>query len=327
MLKLHRVSKILTYVTGLRKALQQAPLIESSLSSTSNASAKTQQARHPDESVSLQQLVQDHVTGRQRMLVEFELPQSRFEFWSALETLGGPQSIFAYWAELRAQRKRELTTLLPSQPQLHAIPHLDRSSRSAQATSVQSIDLPDLDLARNTPCVSSAFEFPLSADHRLFVLIQYNALQGCMTNMSIILNLQGRPLEGWEDFYTEGLPTPPDNAPSSLHPTSLQKTVPHEAWVDIIPYAMMRDNILRDHENIDDDALCDDFLGGMHEGLSEVESRGLILWGDPWSEDGWEISEGFARKWSFFLKGCDSLVRSTNRWRETRGEERLVVEV
>jgi hypothetical protein len=90
---------------------------------------------------------------------------------------------------------------------------------------------------------------------------------------------------------------------------------------------MMRDNILRNQDNLDADALCDDFLGGMGEGLSEVQGRGMILWGEPWSEDGWEISEGFARKWSFLLKGCTDLIESTNRWREARGEERLVVEV
>jgi len=173
----------------------------------------------------------------------------------------------------------------------------------------------------------SVFEFSLSVDHKLFVLIQYNALQGAMTNMSILLHLYNRPLECWADYYTEDLPTPPDNAPTSLQFTYLQKTVSHESWIDIIPYAVMRDNILRNQDSLDTDALCDDFLGGMYEGLSEVQSRGMILLGESWSEDGWEISEGFARKWSFLLKGCGDLMESTNRWREVRGEDRLVVEV
>ena len=145
--------------------------------------------------------------------------------------------------------------------------------------------------------------------------------------MSILLHLNGHSLEGWADFYLEDLPPPSDTAPVSLRPTQLQKTISHETWVDILPYPAMRDNILINQDNMDVDALCEDFVGGMDEGVSEIESRGLILWGDPWREDGWEISEGFARKWSFLLKGCVGLLEATNKWREERGEERLVVEV
>jgi hypothetical protein len=68
-------------------------------------------------------------------------------------------------------------------------------------------------------------------------------------------------------------------------------------------------------------------MGGMYDGLSEVESRGMILWREPWSGDGWELSEGFVRKWEFLLKGCGNLMGSTNRWREARGEQKLVLGV
>jgi hypothetical protein len=144
--------------------------------------------------------------------------------------------------------------------------------------------------------------------------------------MATLLQLSGRPFEGWEDFYTNDLPLP-ETAPAALKPTILQKAVSHEVWIDVLPYPEMRDNIITHQDTIDVDGLCNDFVGGMYDGLSEVESRGLILWGEPWLEEGWEISEGFARKWTFLLKGCDNLVRSTNRWREARGEERLIVEV
>ena len=40
-----------------------------------------------------------------------------------------------------------------------------------------------------------------------------------------------------------------------------------------------------------------------------------------------QISEGFARKWAFLLKGCGDLIKSTNRWRKVRGEKRLIVEM
>jgi hypothetical protein len=53
----------------------------------------------------------------------------------------------------------------------------------------------------------------------------------------------------------------------------------------------------------------------------------MVLWGEPWCTTGWEISEGFARKWAFLLDGCNNLIESTNKWREARGDERLVIEV
>jgi hypothetical protein len=273
--------------------------------------------------MSLQKLVQDHVSGRQRMPIAFELAESRLAFWTAtLETLGEPLSIFAYWAELREQRKREiLSTLFSQNPPLalHLYALQSQNDPNNQASLVKCIQA-------FRQCTSS-FEFPLSVDHQLFTMIQYNALRGVMTNMSILLHLNGRPLEGWADLYTEDLPNPPDHAPPSLQPTYLQKIVKHESWVDIIPYPVMRDNILRNQDNLDADALCDDFLGGMYEGLGDVQNRGMILWGEPWSGDGWEISEGFARKWSFLLKGCEDLIKSTNRWRKARGEKRLIVEL
>jgi len=258
-----------------------------------------------DGGISLRQLIQDHVSGRRRVPVAFGLPQSREAFWAALETLDEPQSTFAYWAELRDYRKHEIMTALSCYNQSPILP----------------IDFPPSD---HYP---SDFDFPLSVDHQLFTLIQCNTLRGALTNMSILLHLNGRSLEGWSDFYTEDLPAPPDTAPPSLRPTYLQKTIPHESWVDILPYPAMRDNILLNQDDMDVDALCEDFVGGMEKGLSEVESRGLILWGEPWREDGWEISEGFARKWSFLLKGCAALIDATNKWRETRGEERLVEEL
>lgn len=283
-------------------------------------------------SLPLRQVAQDHVSGRQRLPVKFELAESRLSFWAALETLGEHQSLFAYWAELKAHRKREIASGLLLQhssliPQLRAL--LNPYSHDNQVAGARSVEFFNPSLAGGIlhSQYSLRIEFPFSADHQLFSLIQYNALRGALTNMSILLFLNGRELEGWADFDTEDLLTLPDNAPFSLQPTSLQKTVRHESWVDVIPYAILRDNIIRNQENLDGDELCNDFLGGMYEGLSDVQNRGLILWGEPWSESGWELSEGFAKKWSFLLKGCDDLLESTNKWRDTRGEERLVVEI
>lgn len=58
-----------------------------------------------------------------------------------------------------------------------------------------------------------------------------------------------------------------------------------------------------------------------------MENRGIIIWGEPWRVSGWEVSEGFASKWGYLLRGCVELVMSTDVYREKRGEGRLVVEV
>lgn len=55
--------------------------------------------------------------------------------------------------------------------------------------------------------------------------------------------------------------------------------------------------------------------------------RGMLIWGEPWRIDGWEVTEGFLRKWGWLLKGCDEMIEASNRWRGLRGEEPLVVEV
>ncbi|KAI1780903.1 hypothetical protein F4818DRAFT_436097 [Hypoxylon cercidicola] len=175
--------------------------------------------------------------------------------------------------------------------------------------------------------ISPKFTFPLSADHRLLALIQYNVLRACLTNMSILSILGRIPLECGAALSVKDLPSPPDSIPPSLQATKLQKHLAHDVWIDVFPWASMRDNLLSHRGKFDEDDLCVDVMGGLYEGFNEVETRGLIVWGEPWSETDWEVSEGFAAKWSFLLKGCHTLVEATNRWREARGEERLVIDV
>lgn len=175
--------------------------------------------------------------------------------------------------------------------------------------------------------IDPKFTFPLSADHRLLMLVQYNVLRACLTNM-FILSILGRiPLECGAALSIKDLPSSPDSIPPSLQATKLQEQITHDVWVDIFPWASMRDNLLLNRGKFDEDDLCVDVMGGLYEGFNEVETRGLIVWGEPWSETGWEVSEGFAVKWSFLLRGCHTLVEATNRWREARGEERLIIDV
>lgn len=91
----------------------------------------------------------------------------------------------------------------------------------------------------------------------------------------------------------------------------------------------MRDNLIKNLGTFDAHQLWLEIIGGLFEGFSgdEMESKGLVMWDTPWTWEGWELSEGFVKKWSWMLEGCEDMVRATNRWRERRGEEALVLEL
>lgn len=183
--------------------------------------------------------------------------------------------------------------------------------------------LSDLEPRKDVP----DFHFPLSPDHQLIVLIQFNALRAAMTNLSI-LSLQHRmPLECGAAFHIVPYPSAPKTIPTALRPTAKQLITPHDPWIDMVPFPAMRDNLIALGDGVDEDDFCEDALGGLYEGYDEIEARGLVVWGEPWAQDAWEVSEGFARKWARLLVGCDELVEATQRYRLARGEERLVIEV
>ncbi|CAK7209619.1 hypothetical protein SBRCBS47491_000504 [Sporothrix bragantina] len=175
--------------------------------------------------------------------------------------------------------------------------------------------------------------FPLSADHRLLALIQYNVLRATLTNMAILSTLHAMDTECGLDAilhqFQPPLPPPaaPDQIPESLKPTPLQKKFlaeePEMLWISSVPSPAMRDNLIRTYGQWDRDDLCCDALGGLYEGYDDVERRGMIVWSDPWRPDSWEVTPGFARKWAFLLHGCDELMAATDMWRARRGEEPL----
>lgn len=74
------------------------------------------------------------------------------------------------------------------------------------------------------------------------------------------------------------------------------------------------------------DEFLADILGALVGGYRNVNS-GLLVWSNPWEPSGWELTEGFMKKWGFLVNGCTDLVQSTNRWRDLRGEEPLVFEL
>ena len=83
----------------------------------------------------------------------------------------------------------------------------------------------------------------------------------------------------------------------------------------------MRDNILQAVacNAFDEDDLCYDLVDVDEAGPPQKPS--LIIWGDSWDPRAWEVSEGFLRKWSWILEGCEEMLAATNYWRQKRGEK------
>jgi hypothetical protein len=168
--------------------------------------------------------------------------------------------------------------------------------------------------------------FPLCPDH-LITLLQYNALRALAINRTLISGVLVTPLdcEG-EIIHIIPYPTKPELIPSSLLPTTLQQTVPHGDWIDLFPYPEGRDRLIRATGTFDEDELWADCIGGLYEGFpdDEIERRGIIAWSPPWDITGWEMSEGFLRKWGWLFRGLPGALEATNRWRTERGEEPFV---
>jgi hypothetical protein len=86
--------------------------------------------------------------------------------------------------------------------------------------------------------------------------------------------------------------------------------------------------LIRATGTFDEDELWADCIGGLFEGFpdDEIERRGIVAWSPPWDLEGWEMSEGFVRKWGWLFVGKEGIGReleATNRWRLQRGEEPL----
>lgn len=157
-------------------------------------------------------------------------------------------------------------------------------------------------------------------DH-LLTLIKLNAFRALFSNNAAL----GFAME-WlaEDAVSPFNATQPqrlvDSCPPSLRPTALQCMVHHHPWIDLIPIPTMRDNLLLAGDFFDDTQLCMDVVEFWS---SPGERTGLIVHGDPWEPQHWEVSEEFLRKWAWVIKGCWGLFQSTNYFRTKRGERKL----
>lgn len=181
-------------------------------------------------------------------------------------------------------------------------------------------------IRKNNKYESCRILFPLSSDH-LITLQQINVLRALVVNRTLISGILASPLD-CHDEVIHVVPYPPCASllPPTLLPTALQQKVPHGDWIDWFPSSEGRDCLIRALGTFDEDDLWADCIGGLFEGFpdDEVGRRGIIAWSPPWDVAGWEMSEGFLRKWGWlFAHACPDFLSATNRWRRDRGEEPL----
>ncbi|KZL67818.1 hypothetical protein CT0861_11374 [Colletotrichum tofieldiae] len=165
--------------------------------------------------------------------------------------------------------------------------------------------------------------FPLCPDH-LITLLQFNVLRALAVNRTLISGILVTPLDCNEEVtHVISYPSKPELLPPTLLPTASQQMVPHDDWIDMFPCPKARDRLIRAAGTFDEDELWADCIGGLYEGFpdDEVERRGIIAWSPPWDITGWEMSEGFLRKWGWLFDGLPEVLEATNRWRIERGEE------
>ncbi|EPS40353.1 hypothetical protein H072_5852 [Dactylellina haptotyla CBS 200.50] len=109
--------------------------------------------------------------------------------------------------------------------------------------------------------------------------------------------------------------------PGNLLPTEMQKAVVHHPWLDLIPFASMRDSIIRAAQAnlLDEDELCDALYGLA----GDDELTSFVVWGAAWDKENWELSTGFLKTWGWLLGDCPDVLEATNCWRERRGEAKI----
>ncbi|KAK7946974.1 uncharacterized protein PG986_011295 [Apiospora aurea] len=192
------------------------------------------------------------------------------------------------------------------------------ASRTKQLYNTRNPLMPGTNTKKRQQC---NIVFPLSPDH-LITLLQYNVLRALSANRTLVSGILSTPLDCSEETIHVLSYRPSSNSqsllPPSLLPTTLQQTVPHGDWVDVFPCPAARDRVIRAAGTFDEDELWADCIGGLYEGFpdDEVERRGVVAWSPPWDVSGWEMSEGFVRKWGWlFVAGGTGpgMLEATNR--------------
>ncbi|KAJ6036395.1 hypothetical protein N7540_000674 [Penicillium herquei] len=166
--------------------------------------------------------------------------------------------------------------------------------------------------------VASAVAMKLDYIDLLAPVTHLNVISALLNNAS----LMGMSIELLEEdvaslFNIDG---PMDlNLPLSLQPSSTQKKIIHHPWIDLIPMPSFRDMLLKNMDRYDEDEFC----GDLHGQIGISGGIGLIVWGESWDPNAFEISEPVFRKWYWILKECPEILKTTNYWRRVRGEKPL----
>lgn len=170
---------------------------------------------------------------------------------------------------------------------------------------------------------TAAYERYYAADpclDQLFTLSKFNVLRAFVDNMAALgLDMQGMDDDAISPFSV----TSPRNRdagkslPESLAPTSTQRSTPHHPWLDCFPFPRIRDNLVTGSRSFNDCELCTDIMDPANGDV------GMMVWGDPWLPQNWEVSELFARKWAWVIQGCEEILVYSNSWRDRRGLRRI----
>ncbi|GKT65560.1 hypothetical protein ColTof4_03674 [Colletotrichum tofieldiae] len=189
-------------------------------------------------------------------------------------------------------------------------------------------DLYHLFLQRAYESQSRRSPSPDPLSDSLLPLVQFNLFRGLMENMKTLGITM--PMVCDDDCLSPFGSDPMYNIhtrwtlPFFLKPTETQLTAAHHPWLDLLPLPRMRDNLIKAGEDWDDEELCLDLIGN---GDAPSGQGGMILWGEPWDPNNWEVTEDFVEKWRWILEGCEEMIRSSNYWRAKRGERRMRVKL
>jgi len=98
--------------------------------------------------------------------------------------------------------------------------------------------------------------------------------------------------------------------PSSLRPTLVQRTVPHDNLIDGVVYPEVRDRMILLKDRFD-----------LAECLTTLLWSTIVHGDDVLAHTNWELGEDWLRTYGFLVE--ESVLASVNRWRRIRGDPEL----
>lgn len=148
---------------------------------------------------------------------------------------------------------------------------------------------------------------PMTDTH--FLVLSDMTSSAAMVAIAQCLNLDCQVKPGFH------IRAPLNKIPCGIAPTQLQKSVAHPSYLDMLPWASLRDRLIKSLPTIN-----------QGEFTHDLQIGSLRVWGAvPWDTMGWEVTEDFAKRWWFLMDG--GIIQTTNFWRSQRGEMPLSLEL